>query len=95
MWIRSQNKRVLKQCTSLTITSIEFSEDCMILADAITKLGTYSSEEKAMKVMDMIERKLLEYDYQEGFQTSDCSYYPTFAYEPPKVFQMPKDEEVL
>lgn len=93
MWIRSQNKKVLKQCTSLSIVNIEFSEDCMILADAITKLGTYSSEEKAMKVMDMIERKLLEYDYQEGYELRD-GYCQTFAYEPPKVFQMPKDEGV-
>ena len=93
MWIRSQNKKVLKPLGGLTIVKVEFSEQCMIVSDDLTRLGTYSTEEKAMKVMDMIERKLLEYDYQEGYELRD-SYCQTFAYEPPKVFQMPQDEEM-
>ena len=92
MWIRSQNRKVLKQCTSLSIVNIEFSEDCMIV-DGFTKLGTYSSEEKAMKVLDMIQGCItgnkLTNNHYEIFR--DC---PASGLEFHGVFQMPKDEDV-
>ena len=45
-----------------------------------TKLAEYSSEDKALKVMEMLRKEYLEtvYDYRTR----------------PKVFQFPKDEEV-
>lgn len=92
MWIRSQNRKVLKQCTSLTIVKVELSEQCMIVSDDLTRLGTYSSEEKAMKVLDMIQGCItgnkLTNNHYEIFR--DC---PASGLEFHGVFQMPQDED--
>jgi hypothetical protein len=52
-------------------------------------LGTYSTEEKAIKVLDMIQEKYETYiGVTNGFNgIQGC-------YNMPKVFQMPQDSEV-
>lgn len=53
-------------------------------------LGTYSTEEKALKAMEMLRSKYEDYtEYMIG-RNQDFQ----FAFIPPKVFQFPKDEEV-
>ena len=47
------------------------------------KLGEYSAEEKAIKVLDMIAEQYAGYSRRYG---GDCSMYA--------VFEMPQDEEV-
>ena len=50
---------------------------------------TYSSKEKALKVLDMIEKKYLSYaSIQSGF------YGTHGIFNLPKVFKMPADDEV-
>ena len=51
------------------------------------KLGEYSTEAKAQKAMEMLRNVYL--DYEKGMSTE---YW--FAFNFPKVFQFPQDEDV-
>lgn len=58
-------------------------------------LGTYSTEEKAIKVLDMIQEEYLKHIYGTGGEMATADIYiQPFAFIPPKVFQMPSDEEI-
>lgn len=46
-------------------------------------IGKYSTEEKAIKAMEMCRKK-----YQDIFTKGNCML------DPPKVFQFPADEEI-
>lgn len=50
MWIRSQDRKILTEIHNLDIDDINQIYDCSSL------LGKYSSEEKALLVLDMIEK---------------------------------------
>lgn len=97
MIIRSQDKTMivnLKNIANIHIAGkrikvVYFQGDC---ADDIAE---YSTEEKAIKVLDMIQDKYLSrmeldggYDWANG-----CYIQPNF-WVLPKVFQMPQDSEV-
>ena len=89
MLIRSQDKKMLMPIMPLGITSIlrctireiDKVEGYVIYAmnNANTTLGTYSTEEKAIKVLDMI---------------CDTCRNIAFIDEKAVVFQMPQDSEV-
>ena len=88
MWIRGQKKLGLLNCDYFEISTCE-DEYCITNGSVI--LGGYSTKEKALKVLDMIqsriihkEENLLHSQYQEPIivNTNDI------------VFQMPADEEV-
>lgn len=69
MWIRSQNKKYLINCKNLGIRKmlnkyvVALISEC---ADFYT-LGSYSTEEKALKVLDEIQNRK-EYLYPKAFQ---------------------------
>ena len=93
MLIRSQDKKKLIPIMPLGITEIARSSRGEInrvdgyaiysYDNANTILGNYSTEEKAIKVLDMIEENYVNYALRYG---GDYSRYA--------VFQMPQDEEV-
>ena len=60
MWIRSQNKQILTNVdTSNGIMINEYPDECLIsleYANTSFDLGRYSSKEKALLVLDMIEK---------------------------------------
>lgn len=63
MWIRSQNLKAL-----VNIQNIEMDGECEIWGlGYATLLGKYSTEEKALKVLDKIQNSL-EYPYNSVFQ---------------------------
>jgi hypothetical protein len=81
MWIRSQNEELL-----IKATCVYLSSENHICAYAPNTggdnwyIGKYSTKEKALKVLDMIQKRInraFMYDYQPGL-----------------VFQMPQDDEV-
>lgn len=89
MWIRSQSKKQLVNANELYIG--KRGERYCVSTGKGFDLGTYSSEEKAIKVLDMIQdfeirhqANLLLAIYQE---TNDNA-------EGNMVFQMPQDSEV-
>lgn len=71
MWIRSQDKLLLTNVdTSNGIMINEYPDECLIsleYANTSFKLGEYSSKEKALLVLDIIQENL-EYPYYEVFQ---------------------------
>ncbi len=82
IWIRSQNKMALINCKKF---EINVENDCYeILANSNTTdetydyIGVYSSKEKALKVLDMLEHSIVE--AEDGLTYN--------------MFQMPQDDEV-
>lgn len=79
IWIRSQNKEKLVNVNEIEIGIIHEIVFYDISGDNIF-LGDYSTIEKALKVLDMIETHLEELEYK--FSNREV------------VFQMPQDDEV-
>lgn len=61
MWIRSQDRKILTEINNLDI------DDINQILDGSSLLGKYSSEEKALKLLDEIQKQI-EYPYNEVFQ---------------------------
>lgn len=84
MLIRSQDRKILVNASDFRI--YEEHKGFSICA-RIDVLGYYSTEEKAMKVIDMIEEAII---YCEAMMNIDTIFFD----ERKIVFQMPKDDEV-
>ena len=86
VWIRSQDRTKLVDASELNICS---SYKVVGIYAGINALGMYSTEEKAMKVMDMIHSKL-RFCTEKYTKVS-----PVLAWKKHEVvFQMPQDDEV-
>ena len=69
MWIRSQNKRILSNVDEVLVTFVDENK-CFISGFWGTEsdtLGVYSTREKALKVLDEIQKRT-EYLYPKAFQ---------------------------
>lgn len=95
MLIRSQDKNILVNFnTAVRIYANGADKKVIEVTYATTdgrfclydKLGKYSTEEKAIKVLDMIQDKYENVKYENAHGDSDCGEYASF--------QMPQDEEV-
>lgn len=70
MWIRSQNKKVLVVSDYVEIVQLArsdnlYCDECQIVTKKNGKyitLGSYSTKEKALKVLDMIEKHCQLFD---------------------------------
>lgn len=87
MIIRSQDKKSTTTDLNLEIYINEKKNEYVIGNVMCGRYGTYSTEEKAIKVLDMVCEEYKKY-------TSAKSMSTYFAFIPPKVFQMPQDSEV-
>ena len=91
MWLRSQSKDVLVNINEVCFYKMKkdsYQFRCYGYGDDYYILGEYSSEEKAMKVIDMIEDRI---------RLSEM--FKLHIYEPLNrtdqfVFQLPKDGDV-
>lgn len=87
MLIRSQDKKILANLNNMQSIFIEKSKEKYIVSLSVRKLGEYSTEEKAIKVLDMIcsACDAIEYAKFRGSSKENfCS----------PIFEMPQDEEV-
>lgn len=93
IWVRSQNKEVLVEVENLAIFSKEGSYEIHSYTEC---LGKYSTKEKALKVLDMIQERIQKgskykrrvvYYAQEYQGRNDYDYGEI-------VFPMPQDDEV-
>ena len=93
MWIRSQNKKVLINANNIRIISDSRSYDiiCDFYDGEYYYLGEYSTKEKALKVMDMIQNAITGTRFEFTDIVRDCDLA---GIEIHNVFNMPKDEEV-
>ena len=88
MWIRSQDRKSLIYADRICIKSVYSYEIYQQDENGTITLGIYSNEQKALKVMDMIEDRI---------RLSEM--FKLHIYEPLNrtdqfVFQLPKDDEV-
>lgn len=70
MWIRSQSKKSLLNVNQVVIKNTKDESEYYIHGYSergIDILGVYSTQEKALKVLDAIEESL-EYPYNEVFE---------------------------
>ena len=98
MWLRSQNKEMLINANNIRIISDSHSYDiiCDFYDGEYYYLGEYSTKEKALKVMNMIQRQIVSrsesYEIVRPVLKSDT--FEPYWKKREVVFQMPKDQEV-
>lgn len=89
LWIRSQDKRFLIECNDVAIlkTTDGFKIGTCSIKSVKREidLGKYSTKEKALKVLDMIQ-ECIEYN-----NSSHNSQWDSTPYRVYNVFQMPQD----
>ena len=85
MWIRSQNKRILTEINDVEIDGgFKLWGSCLLI-------GEYSTEEKALKVLDEIQNAVENTNYYN----IDNLCLGTYALKRgSQVYEMPQDEEV-
>lgn len=87
-WIRSQDKETLILAEEISSWRDSNDSKLFYVSAYSNILGTYSSKEKTLKVLDMIEEYLKEpkaYNYNGDIFTPINKV----------VFQMPQDDEVI
>lgn len=109
MLIRSQNKEVLTNLNALA--GIEIAEGSVktVITSYITGcsylLGEYSNKQKAVKVLDMLQKAYAEYEMLRGMSTGMGGIMVTYntkmivnelekEIQEKSIFQMPEDSEV-
>lgn len=66
-----------------------------ILTNEKQIVAKYSTEAKAVKVMERLREEYLKHIYGAGGEMATRNLYiPPFAFIPPKFFKFPADEEV-
>ena len=96
MWLRSQSKDVLVNINEVCFYKMKkdskfiYQFRCYGYGNYYI-LGYYSTEEKAMKVMDMIQNAITGTRFEFIDIVRDCDLA---GIEIHNVFNMPKDEEV-
>lgn len=113
MLIRSQNKAFLLNFSNLTVAYIVKDDEGFVISrledENRYRLGGYSSEAKAMKVLDMIQEAYEEYKITCTFLTGFTGHRAIVesndiqvngfkelvkSFKKNMVFQMPEDSEV-
>ena len=89
MLIRSQDKKTIVNLDNICEIASVSREIYSFCGRNHTQIGAYSTEEKAINVLDMIQEKYETYIGIENGFDGVIGYY-----DMPKVFQMPQDSEV-
>ncbi len=106
MLIRGQDKKRIVNFDNYNGVAIAYQSECDFNVCAVLEvdaehvshvmLGNYSTEEKAIKVLDMIQEEYAKHIYGVGGEMATRSLYiPPFGFIPPKVFLMPQDDDKL
>lgn len=94
MWIRSQSKKALLNVNQVVINNTKDESEYYIHGYSergIDILGVYSTEEKALKVLDEIQDAIED----TGYYRIDNIGHGTYAFSKGVlVYQMPQDEDV-
>lgn len=91
MLIRSQNKQNIfnmNTIAGLGFTKYDTCQIYVLVSGQQYLLGTYSTKEKALKVLDMIEERTNEPIYINNMGSGEYAKYFHSS------FQMPQDDEV-
>lgn len=101
MWIRSQNRQMLLDCRGVRIVNCCSIDICCyeiygygMSFETKQYLGSYSTEEKALKVLDMFQECVANGNQiTKIFNNYSMEYTDNYKIEN-NGFQMPQDEEV-
>ena len=95
MWIRSQDRKDLIKTENISVVDRASTFDIETdTKESTFTLGEYSTEEKALKVLDMIQKEILKVNcVLSPINNGEVVRMLGYA-EPPKVFEMPQDSEV-
>lgn len=94
MWIRSQNKKILSKVNEVLICTMDDNKYFIegFWDRGSDTLGIYSSEEKAIRVLDEIQR-IIEYPGSSLISPTTLKNY--YRLSPTgQIYQMPQDDEV-
>ncbi len=109
MLIRSQNKEVLTNLNALAGIEIAEGPVKTVITSYITGcsylLGEYSNKQKAVKVLEMLQKAYAEYEMLRGMSTGMGGIMVTYntkmivnelekEIQEKTIFQMPEDSEV-
>ena len=93
MLIRSQDKESLIAIDGNFVEILKYGDlsECSITVStrdhsSLHVMARYSSVEKALKVLDMIQEAYERYEYEKAFKTGLALF---------ETFQMPEDSEVV
>lgn len=92
IWIRSQDKKCLAKTQESWITKGKSGEFIINISNNSFKwytVGIYSTKEKAIKVLGMIQVKIKEPIYQVNIAVGEIETHKDI------VFEMPQDDEVV
>ncbi len=101
MFIRSQNRDVLVNVNDICFNKLNIHSEiiyqfrCYGYGDDYYILGEYSTEEKAMRVMDMIQKQIVRsesYEIVRPILKSDP--FNPYLKKREVVFNMPEDTEI-
>ena len=88
MWIRSQDRKTLVNADKFSISK---EHEVFRIYSVNSFLGEYSTEEKAMEVMNMIQNAITGTRFEFTDIVRDCDLA---GIEIHNVFNMPQDSEV-
>lgn len=94
MWVRSQNGMSLMDCNSFAVEKFFEQYEVITLNNSsriTVELGTYSSEKKALKVLDEIQ-DAIEDTYYYNIENLGCGSYA--LKKGCEIYEMPQDEDV-
>lgn len=107
LWIRSQDRKILRKVNNIEFTECyrnkktkQFYNDIYSELEKFDKfyvindLGIYASEEKALKVLDMIQKHIEDQNSYFGEVMAGSKLGGTILTQSIKIFKMPIDEEV-
>lgn len=89
MWIRSQDLYTLIKCERLSVRQCG-SENYCVIGDGCFVLGEYSTEEKALDVLDEIQELIED---KQFCKTYKAEFENLVLNNGVQVYQMPQDEE--
>lgn len=92
LWIRSQNKEMLIPNPKLSLEDIKNEYWIIDLCDD-TVLGTYKTKERALEVLDEIQKviELPEYNMSEFYEQIDLFLKANILNQMTKIYEMPKE----
>ena len=97
IWIRSQDKCKMGKCAEFYIDDSydgDYDIEGYSIDDTPIILGTYSTEEKAIKVLDMIQEHIENNKSEFWNRNYGEEWGGSIVTHSNDVFQMPQDEDV-
>lgn len=93
MWIRSQNKKILSKVNEVLICTMDDNKYFIegFWDRGSDTLGIYSSEEKALRVLDEIQ-DAIEDTYYYNVENLGCGSYA--LKKGCEIYEMPADDDV-